>query len=169
MGGEEVCQESNTFSLDSSGNGVSVSFCVYDRQGVRTGGWILAEKEGLRTWVARLADLATAPVVILALAAVPVAWLSFSGTFVPRVDDGRILSKDKGQISRGCSSTDCLDRWNGMRTVMSAESMGRICEGSGRGSLSGQYMTQGDKESREMLRTRPPTLNARPDGVSGGY
>ena len=47
--------------------------------------------------------------------------------------------------------------------------MGRIWHGSGSGSLSGQYMTHGASGSREMLRTRPPTLRARPEGVSGGY
>ena len=35
--------------------------------------------------------------------------------------------------------------------------------------MSGQYMTQVMYGSREMLRTRPPTLSARPEGVSGGY
>lgn len=30
-------------------------------------------------------------------------------------------------------------------------------------------MTQGESGSRDMLRTLPPTLRARPDGVRGGY
>ena len=47
--------------------------------------------------------------------------------------------------------------------------MGRICDLSGKGSLSGQYMTHGDIASVEMFRTRPPMLRARPDGVRGGY
>ena len=57
----------------------------------------------------------------------------------------------------------------GTRTVMSAQSIGRIWFESGIGSLSGQYMTQGVRGSLEMLRTRPPTLRARPEGVRGGY
>ncbi len=52
---------------------------------------------------------------------------------------------------------------------MRAESTGRIWHGSGVGSLSGQYMTQGARGSRETLRTRPPTLSDRPEGVRGGY
>ena len=45
---------------------------------------------------------------------------------------------------------------------------GRICPFSGSGSLSGQYITHGARGSRDTFCTRPPTANARPDGVSNG-
>ena len=135
---------------------------------------IAAENEAKtgRTWEARLADLAAAPVVVVALAADPVPGLLLRNALVARVDDRGIL-RDVTTVSALTRATELLPRsgegekWK--RTVMSAESMGRIWHGSGSGSLSGQYMTHGASGSREMLRTRPPTLRARPEGVSGGY
>lgn len=47
--------------------------------------------------------------------------------------------------------------------------LGRIWPRSGKGSLSGQYMIQGDKGSREIFRTLPPALRVCPEGVRRGY
>lgn len=52
---------------------------------------------------------------------------------------------------------------------MTEEPLGRIWPCSGGGSLSGQYMMHGASGSLDTFCTRPPTLIARPDGVSSGY
>jgi hypothetical protein len=47
--------------------------------------------------------------------------------------------------------------------------LGRICPCSGRGSLSGQYITQGVRGSVDTFWTLPPLAKALPDGVSRGW